>query len=141
MDNIDRSQIQAEFQRLCELSTDAELSGAGSTFDFEKGLVALVRYCDKQLPHSRPQVVDAFMSVVRGGIQGPLELVPFAMHELRLPEVLALTERWSKEPDPNTAVSIGRREYLAKLQAAYEDPWEDADLWRSYLSNPIDRLK
>ncbi|AQY20212.1 hypothetical protein T261_00626 [Streptomyces lydicus] len=91
--------------------------------DLERALAALQRN-----PALRPQFETELISLIDSPGEGVVELVSFAMHELRWPAVEAAIR--SRISDPGRNVS-DRRLHEAMLDA-FSDAWRDRDLYARF---------
>ena len=97
-----------------------------STTDFERAFLDVLRFV-KAHPDCREECESAFVNALAGGSQVPWELVQFCMRELRWPRV---REEALRIADETTDIRV--KAIMRDIAAAYEEEWEDADLYEYY---------
>lgn len=124
--SMDDAELSREFRRMCLIATRIDRD-CQSVIEFEPQLIRLVELARQM---SRDAAVRCFIEIVRGVLEAPNESVPFCMHALRFPEILDEVKRFVGEPpDPRWM------NYASHVSDAYEDHWQDRDLW-SYFREP-----
>jgi hypothetical protein len=123
---MDDAELSGQFRGVCQIATRIDRHCA-SVAEFEPQLIQLLELARQM---SRDVAIQCFVEIVRGDLEAPNESVPFCMHALRFPEIRDEVKRFVGEPpDPR------RMNYASDVLHAYEDHWEDRDLW-SYFREP-----
>jgi hypothetical protein len=123
---MDDAELSGELRRVCQIATRIDRDFESVT-ELEPQLIRLLELARQM---SRGAAVQCFIEIVRGDLEAPNESVPFCMHALRFPEIRDEVKRFVGEPpDPRWM------NYASDVWHAYEDHWEDRDLWR-YFREP-----
>lgn len=99
--------------------------GGESATDFEPAFSALLDYI-RLHPDIHPRALDTLVEGVRNNSLG-WELVSFLMHDLRWPEVREITLQVIQR-----AVDWRIKTPMSHILEAYDDEWDEADIYHRY---------
>jgi hypothetical protein len=125
-DNKRIAGIQEDFWRLAEVFCEKSKELHDSR-EREPYLLSILHFVQNHLD-DRDIIESCFMQIVREE-QWPLEILEFAMHELKWPTVRAEIEDAMK-----VSRDIREQDALERVLKAFDANWEDADLYRYYAS-------
>jgi hypothetical protein len=121
--------LEQAFLNLCREAYDQEEKG-GDWHDVEPAMVSLLALV-RENPASRGLFIRLFGEIDDGLYPAPHYLLAFCMHELRYPEIKKKIKR-EFDLDPHSVRNVRRMNYISKIMGAYDDDWEDADMWLYY---------
>lgn len=118
--------IIKKFEDLCYIAKNIWENNTHGIRDLEPYLLDILKFTKNNL-ELKSKLAKSFIKIINDHRNGPLEIVMFAMRELRWEEVMmAALERKRTSTDPR--VWTGMNDVLD----VYEDDWEDADMYEYY---------
>ena len=91
----------------------------------EEHFVYVLNFIKGNVPY-RSEVLSYFLSIMKGEIDMPPELIEFCMRELQWPEIKNFAIKQIESGDPRTL------RFMEHILEVYQSEWEDADLYKYY---------